>query len=378
MARDYIIGSSAGMTVTSGPPRAGRREWIGLGVIALPCLLYSMDLTVLNLALPSLSADLAPTSAQLLWIVDIYGFLVAGSLITMGTLGDRIGRRKVLLIGAAAFGIGSVARRLLDERRDAHRHARAARARRRDAGAVDAVADPQHVPRRPQQRTVAIGIWISSYSVGAAIGPLVGGILLEHFWWGSVFLIGVPVMVLLLVVGPMLLPEYPGSRSGPDRSAQRGPVARRGAAGHLRPQADRAGRPVAGWPRCRSSPASPSGWRSCADSSALADPLIDLRLFRAPAFSASLATYTLATFVAFGIFIFIGQYLQLVLGLSPLHAGLWTMPFGGRVHRRLDADAGDRAPRSSGLRHGRRPGRRRRRLRHADAGGRSRQDWRSS
>jgi DHA2 family multidrug resistance protein-like MFS transporter len=88
--------------------RAGRREWIGLAVIALPCMLYSMDLTVLNLAVPSLSAELKPSSAELLWIVDIYGFLVAGSLITMGTLGDRIGRRKLLLIGAAAFGIASV------------------------------------------------------------------------------------------------------------------------------------------------------------------------------------------------------------------------------------------------------------------------------
>jgi DHA2 family multidrug resistance protein-like MFS transporter len=88
--------------------RAGRREWIGLAVIALPCMLYSMDLTVLSLAVPALSADLKPSSAQLLWIVDIYGFLVAGSLITMGTLGDRIGRRKLLLFGAAAFGIASV------------------------------------------------------------------------------------------------------------------------------------------------------------------------------------------------------------------------------------------------------------------------------
>src|SRR6266850_5696200 len=90
------------------PPRATRREWIGLAVIALPCVLYSMDLTVLNLAVPRLSADLEPSSAQLLWIVDIYGFMVAGSLITMGTLGDRIGRRRLLMIGAAAFGVASV------------------------------------------------------------------------------------------------------------------------------------------------------------------------------------------------------------------------------------------------------------------------------
>jgi DHA2 family multidrug resistance protein-like MFS transporter len=129
------------MTTSADAPKAGRREWIGLGVIALPCLLYSMDLTVLNLAVPSLSSDLAPSSAQLLWIVDIYGFMVAGSLIAMGTLGDRIGRRRLLLIGAAGFGVAVGARRVLDERRDAHRHARAPRARRGDPGAVDPLAD---------------------------------------------------------------------------------------------------------------------------------------------------------------------------------------------------------------------------------------------
>ncbi|HJW64165.1 MAG TPA: MFS transporter, partial [Actinomycetes bacterium] len=84
------------MTSTEAPPKAGRREWIGLAVLSLACLLYVMDLTVLHLAVPAISADLAPTSAQLLWIIDIYGFFVAGSLITMGTLGDRIGRRKLL------------------------------------------------------------------------------------------------------------------------------------------------------------------------------------------------------------------------------------------------------------------------------------------
>src|SRR5262245_50261114 len=96
------------MNGEDGAPRAGRREWIGLAVLALPCMLYSMDLTVLHLAVPALSRDLAPSAAQLLWIIDIYGFLVAGSLITMGTLGDRLGRRRVLLVGAAAFGAASV------------------------------------------------------------------------------------------------------------------------------------------------------------------------------------------------------------------------------------------------------------------------------
>src|SRR5438046_4020439 len=95
-------------TITAPTPKAGEREWIGLAVIALPCLLYSMDLTVLHLAVPRLTEALAPSSVQLLWIIDIYGFLLAGSLITMGTLGDRIGRRRLLLIGAVLFGAASI------------------------------------------------------------------------------------------------------------------------------------------------------------------------------------------------------------------------------------------------------------------------------
>ena len=128
--------------------KATRREWIGLAVIALPCMLYSMDLTR---AESRGAGSSAPTSsraaAQLLWIVDIYGFLVAGSLITMGTLGDRIGRRKLLLIGAAAFGVASVLAAFSTSAEMLIADARAARRRRRDARAVDAVADPQHVPR---------------------------------------------------------------------------------------------------------------------------------------------------------------------------------------------------------------------------------------
>src|SRR5688572_2826824 len=187
--------------------RAARRDWIGLAVIALPCVLYSMDLTVLNLAVPSLTADLKPSSAQLLWIVDIYGFLVAGSLITMGTLGDRIGRRRLLLIGATAFGIGSVLAAF-------SRSAEMLIATRALLGIAGATLAPstlsliRNMFLDAEQRRVAIGVWITSYSVGAAIGPLVGGVLLEHFRWGSVFLIGVPVMVLLLAVGPSLLPEF--------------------------------------------------------------------------------------------------------------------------------------------------------------------------
>src|SRR5258706_4665659 len=172
-------------------PKAGRREWIGLAVIALPCLLYSMDLTVLNLAVPSLSVDLQPTSAQLLWIVDIYGFLIAGSLITMGTLGDRIGRRRVLLIGAAAFGVASVIAAFSTS-------AEMLIATRALLGVAGATLAPstlsliRNMFLDPRQRTVAIRVWGTSYSGRGAVGPPVGGALLPLFWRGAGFLIGVP------------------------------------------------------------------------------------------------------------------------------------------------------------------------------------------
>ena len=222
--------------------RAGRREWIGLAVIALPCLLYSMDLTVLNLAVPRLSADLKPSSAQLLWIVDIYGFLVAGSLITMGTLGDRIGRRRLLLIGAAAFGVASV----LAAFSTSAEMLIATRALLGIAGATLAPSTLSLIRNMfldPAQRTVAIGVWVSSYSVGGAIGPLLGGVLLEYFWWGSVFLLGVPVMVLLLVLGPMLLPEFRDPEAGRLDLLSAALSLAAVLLGDLRPQADRRGRP---------------------------------------------------------------------------------------------------------------------------------------
>ena len=181
------------MERNDNPARAGRREWIGLAVLALPCVLYSMDLTVLNLAVPSLSATLRPSAAELLWIVDIYGFLVAGSLITMGTLGDRIGRRKLLLIGATVFGLASALAAFSAT-------PAALIAMRALMGIAAATLAPstlsliRNMFHDPHERTVAISVWIMSYSAGAAIGPILGGLMLEHFWWGSVFLVNVPVM----------------------------------------------------------------------------------------------------------------------------------------------------------------------------------------
>jgi DHA2 family multidrug resistance protein-like MFS transporter len=307
--------------------RAGRREWIGLAVIALPCLLYSMDLTVLELAVPKLSADLRPTSSQLLWILDIYGFLLAGFLITMGTLGDRIGRRRLLLIGAAAFGAASV----LAAFSKSTEMLIATRALLGVAGATLAPSTLSLIRNMfldPDQRTFAIGVWATSFSAGAAIGPLAGGFLLEHFWWGSVFLLAVPVMALLLMLGPMLLPEFGDSEAGRlDFFSAALSLAAVLAVIYGLKQVAQDGM---GWlPVLSIAAGGAVGIVFVRRQRTLADPLIDLRLFRVPAFSTALATFASSIFVIAGIFLFIAQYLQLVLRLSPLVAGLWTVPSAG-------------------------------------------------
>jgi MFS transporter, DHA2 family, multidrug resistance protein len=315
------------MSASAVVPRASRREWLGLAVIALPCVLYAMDLTVLNLAVPRISEDLRPSGAKLLWILDVYGFFVAGLLVTMGTLGDRIGRRRLLLVGAAAFGVASVA---------------AAQARSADAlivaraflGVAGATLAPstlsliRNMFLDPRQRTLAFGVWVSSYSTGSAIGPLLGGVVLQHFHWGAVFLLGVPVMALLLVAGPILLPESRDPTARPLDVASAGlsllsvlavifgmKVAVQDGWGWLPAAAIAAGLAFGGWFVRRQRQ--------------LQDPLIDLALFRVRAFSASLGIYLLATLVTFGSYVIVGQYLQLVAGLSPLGAGLRMLPWSG-------------------------------------------------
>jgi len=306
------------------PPKAGRREWIGLAVLALACVLYAMDLTVLHLAVPTISADLKPTSVQLLWIVDIYGFMVAGSLITMGTLGDRIGRRRLLLIGATAFGAVSVLAALSTS----PAMLIASRALMGIAGATLAPSTLSLIFSMfpdPKQRSVAIGVWITSFSAGGAIGPVLGGVLLEYFWWGSVFLLALPVMALLLVLGPRVLPEYrdPDARGIDLVSAGMSLAAILGVIFGLK-QIAQDGFGLA--PALFILIGLVIGLLFVRRQSRLTNPFIDLSLFRIPSFNVSLATNVLAVFVAVGYFLFVAQYLQLVLGLSPLQAGLWSLP----------------------------------------------------
>jgi MFS transporter, DHA2 family, multidrug resistance protein len=309
---------------TTQTPRAGRREWIGLAVLALACLMYVMDLTVLHLAVPSISEDLKPSSAQLLWIIDIYGFMVAGFLVTMGTLGDRIGRRKLLLIGAAAFGALSI----LAAYSTSPEMLIVSRALLGIAGATLAPSTLSLIFsmfQDPRQRAVAIGVWISAFSAGSAIGPVLGGILLENFWWGSVFLLALPVMALLLVLGPIVLPEYRDENAGRLDliSAVMSLVAVLSVIFGLKQIAQDG----IGWlPVSSVLVGLVVGALFVRRQLTLADPMIDLRLFRVPAFTASLAINFLAIFVAIGYFLFVAQYLQLVVGLSPLEAGFWSVP----------------------------------------------------
>lgn len=314
---------------TTAPPlavKAGRREWIGLAVLALPCLLYSMDLTVLNLAVPQLSADLQPSSIQLLWIVDIYGFMVAGSLITMGTLGDRVGRRRVLLIGAVAFGITSVFAAFVTT-------AEMLILARALLGIAAATLAPstlsliRNMFHDPQQRTVAIGIWVASFSAGGAIGPVIGGALLEYFWWGSVFLVALPVMALLLILGPVLLPEYKDPKAG--RLDLLSAVLSLVAVLPVIYGIKRLAEYGLNWP---SGALILFGMIMGAifvrRQLRLADPMIDMTLFRSASFSTALAINIIGVFIAFGMFLFLAQYFQLVLGMGALEAGLWMAPMG--------------------------------------------------
>ncbi|MCD0444040.1 MFS transporter [Glycomyces sp. A-F 0318] len=315
------------MTTTdenAAPARAGAKEWAGLAVLALPVLLLAIDLNVLHLAAPALGADLGTSSTQLLWILDVYGFMVAGFLVTMGNLGDRIGRRRLLLIGAAAFGAASVVAAYAPS-------AEALIAARALLGIAGATLMPStlgligNMFHDPKQRSTAIGVWIMAFIGGSAVGPIAGGLLLEQFWWGAAFLMNVPVMVLLLAAGPLLLTEFR------DESAGRIdlPSALLALATML---------PVVyaakEFAKDGFEPATVavlavgllSGALFLRRQRRLDDPLVDLRLFRSRGFGAALAVLLLVTSALGGMLMLFVQFLQMVEGLSALESGLWMLP----------------------------------------------------
>ena len=205
MAIDH---QSSGQRVEAvSAPRADRRTWLGLAVLTLPVMLVSMDVSVLYLAVPAITSALDPSASEQLWILDIYGFLLAGLLITMGNVGDRIGRRRILLCGALVFGVASTIAAFSPS-------AGVLIAARALMGLGGATLLPSSLSLianmfiHARDRGLAIGIWTAVFAGGSAVGPVVGGVLMHHFWWGSVFLINVPVVIVLLLVGPRLVPEF--------------------------------------------------------------------------------------------------------------------------------------------------------------------------
>lgn len=304
--------------------KATRREWIGLLVLALPCLLIAMDMTVLHLAVPHLTASLNPTSDQLLWIVDIYGFFIAGSLITMGTLGDRIGRRKLLMIGGGCFGAASV----LAAFSDTPEMLIFARGVLGIAGATlmpSTLSLIRSMFHNDKERSFAIAAWMTTFMVGTAAGPLLGGLVLSYFWWGAVFLLNVPVMVLLLIVAPILLPEHKAESFGRldlfSAALSLGSVlaiiygvkviAAYGFG------SDAFAALVFGLL---------GAWIFIRRQRKLADPLLDLDLLKQKTISLPIMIQTAVIFAGMAYFLFLSQALQLVIGLTPIQAGLSMLP----------------------------------------------------
>ncbi|MBB6172710.1 DHA2 family multidrug resistance protein-like MFS transporter [Nocardiopsis mwathae] len=309
---------------SGGTPKAGPRGWAALAVLTLPVLLISVDMTVLGFAVPHLSEDLSPTAGQLLWIVDIYGFVLAGLLVTMGSLGDRIGRRRLLMIGSAGFGAAS----LLAAFAPTPEILIAARALLGLAGATlmpSTLSLLRNIFLDPRQRLLAIAIWASGFSAGAALGPIIGGWLLEHYWWGSVFLINLPVMAVTLVTVPLLVRE---SRNPTPGRLDLASVAL--SMGAMLPA-------VYGVKKLAEHGLSVTAVGAFAIGVALgvafvrrqlklADPLIDVRLFAVRKFSVGVATNFMLVFAMVSSLFFLTQYLQLVLGINPMNAGLLLLP----------------------------------------------------
>jgi DHA2 family multidrug resistance protein-like MFS transporter len=316
MSTQELAGGTAG-------PKAGRKEWIALGVLALPLLLVSMDVSVLYFAVPFISQDLHATATQQLWIFDIYGFVLAGLLITMGSLGDRIGRRKLLIFGAVAFGAASVTAAYSQSPEQLI----AARAVLGIGGATlmpSTLALIRNMFHDAAQRGKAIAFWSAVMMAGISLGPVLSGFLLEHFWWGSVFLINTPAMVLLLVLAPVLLPEFKAAAKG--RFDLLSSVLSLAAVLPV----------IWGIKKCAADGFAVTPMVSIAvgllvavlfiqRQRTAAHPMIELPMFRNRAFSGALAANTIAMVAMVGNAVFMTQYLQLVLGMSPFKAALWSL-----------------------------------------------------
>lgn len=303
---------------------AGPREWAALAVLTLAIMLLAVDGTVLALAVPALSAALEPSATQLLWIGDIYSFALAGLLVTMGNLADRIGRKKLLLIGAVGFGLASA----LAAFSPTAEVLIAARALLGISGATlmpSTLSIIRQIFVVPAQRTRAIAVWAFGAMGGAALGPLVGGVLLENFWWGSVFLINLPVMAVLLITGILILPESKNPNAGKIDLLSAGlSIAAIVPVVYAVKQVFGYGITIAGIVSLLIGLA--SGFAFWRRQRKLTDPMLDIELFKVPAFTGAIVATGLSVFALSGLLFFFSQYLQLVRGFGPLQAGVAELP----------------------------------------------------
>lgn len=301
---------------------ARRREWIALGVLCLPLLMVSMDVSVLFFAVPHISESLQPTATQMLWIFDVYGFVLAGLLLTMGSVADRIGRRRLLLLGALAFAAASV----LAAYAGSAEQLIAARALLGVGGATlmpSTLAIVRTLFVDPVERAKAIGVWSAVMAGGVGVGPVVSGILLAHFWWGSVFLINVPVMVALLAVAPFLLPESRSAAAKVDLISSALSLAAIFPVVHAIKQGATSG--LSGPVVLYALGGGCFGVLFVRRQRQLEAPMVDLRLFARRGFSGSVTVQMIAMFGVMGNAVLMTQYLQSVLGYTALTAALWSL-----------------------------------------------------
>lgn len=301
------------------------RKWGTFAICLLAALVPNIDLTALNQAIPHLSADLDPSATQILWIADAYGFTLAGLLITMGGIGDRIGHKKLLLIGAALFAAASA----VTAYAPSAELLIAARALLGVAGATLMPSGLSLIRRafpEPKERTAAIGAFSGVAGLAVGLGPVLAGALLDHFWWGSVFMINVPIMAVVLVAGAVVLPEsrnpLPGRLDLPSV-----PLSIAGVLGVVYAIKEAAAH---GLDETRIYLALAVGLAALAAfvvrQTRVTEPLIDIRLFRRAAFTGSVATNMIAMFTLVAQSLIFSLFFQLALGWSPLKAGLAGLP----------------------------------------------------
>ncbi|MFT4187454.1 MAG: MFS transporter [Aeromicrobium sp.] len=304
--------------------RATRRDWAALVVLMLPVLLVSVDNTVLSFALPEISSGLAPTGAQLLWIVDVYPLMLAGLLIAMGSLGDRLGRRRLLVTGATGFGVVS----LMAAFSPGAETLIALRALQGFFGAMlmpSTLSIIRNVFADANERRLAIAVWAAMFSGGAALGPVLGGWLLQHFWWGSVLLINVPVVALFVPLALLFVPESRDPRPGPvdPASIALSLVTMLPAVYGIKHLAHAGVDDVTA--ACFAA-AGLFGTLFVRRQARSATPMLDVGLFRDRVFAGSVVANLLSLMALTGFLFFGAQILQLVIGLDPVASALVLVP----------------------------------------------------